>query len=69
MKIKAEHISELPPGSVVRINGIEWVRLADAESIHFVGVLCNPETGYWTSWQGLVFMDDEVEVLKRGETK
>lgn len=69
MKVKAEHITDLPPGSVVRIKGVEWVRLVDEPSLHLNDMVCNPKTGYWTSWMCLVLLDDEVEVLKRGELK
>jgi len=74
MKVKAQDIDSLPPGSVVRIpllatpfNTYEWVRMEDAPSIHFTGGLFCPVTCEWTGWQSLCLREDEVELVKQGE--
>jgi hypothetical protein len=73
--MKAKEIDALPPGSVLRIpllaapfNTYEWVRMQDAPSMQFTGGLFCPVTGEWTGWQSLCWMEDEVELVKQGET-
>ena len=68
MKIKAMEISDLPAGSIVRVNGVEWTRLADSGDTEGLNdALCNPKNGDWIRWMALVYMDEEVELIRRGE--
>jgi len=67
MKIKAEEIDTLPPGSVIRANGNDWVRITDWSDRHIRGYLCHIDSGNWIGWQSLFLSQDEVELVKRGE--
>lgn len=74
VKIRAEEIDNLRPGSVVRLphldapyNTYEWVRMQDARGMHFTGGLFCPTTGEWMAWMGLCYMDQEVELVKGGQ--
>ena len=71
MKIKAMEISDLPAGSIVRINGVEWTRLANSiDSQGLQNALCNPKDGDWITWQALVYMHEEIDLIRKGgETK
>lgn len=72
--MKAKEIDALPPGSVVRIpklaapfNTYEWVRMEDAPGMHFKGGVFCPVTGEWYTWSSLCWMEDDVELVKKGE--
>ena len=74
--MKAGEIQTLPPGSIVRLphlpapfNTYEWIRMADAPLMHFTGGLFCAVTGEWTSWAHLCWMEDEVELVKKGELR
>ena len=71
VKIKAMEISDLPAGSIVRINGVEWTRLADSGDTEGLNdALCNPKDGDWIRWMALVYMHEEVDLIRKGgETK
>ena len=66
--MKAEEIENLPPGSRVRINGVEWVRMADSYDGFDSGIF-NPEDGDWMRWYALCRANDEVELVHKGESK
>lgn len=68
--MKASYIKDLPAGSVVRINGVEWIRMqdsGDAEGLN-QGIF-NPKDGDWMEWYALCLADDEVELITEGESK
>lgn len=74
--MKAEEIQTLPPGSVVRLphlkapfNTYEWIRMVDAPDMHFRGGLFCPVTGGWAQWSHLCLGEQEVELVKKGESK
>jgi hypothetical protein len=66
--MRAEEIENLPPGSRVRINGVEWVRMADSYD-GFDSCILNPEDGDWMRWYALCLANDEVELTHKGEIK
>ena len=69
MKIKASEISDLPAGSVVLIDGVEWVRLTDSGDTEGLNdALCNPKNGDWIRWMALCYADDVVELVRKGES-
>lgn len=59
--IKAREVTDLPPGTRIRIEGTEYIRLMDAE--HNTDMVCCPESGWWGSCYRLALDDDDVEVL------
>ena len=65
--MKAEEIDKLPPGSRVRIHGVEWVRMADSNYDSFYSGIFNPKNGAWNRWYVLCRMSDEVELVHKGE--
>ena len=67
MKIKAIEIAELPAGSVIRINGVDWIRMKDSYDTED-GVF-NPKNGDWAPWSHLFNFHDEVELISKGESK
>ena len=67
--MRAEEIQDLPAGSVVRINDVEWVRMADSDGGHIRGCICNPKDGDWMKWSHLCFLDDEVTLIRKGATQ
>ena len=70
MKIKASEISDLPAGSVVLVDGVEWVRLADSGDTEGLNdALCNPKNGDWIRWQALCYADDVFDLIRKGESK
>jgi hypothetical protein len=65
MKMKAEGIRHLQPGSVIRINGVDWIRMADSGDTEGLnGGIFNPQDGDWMKWYALCFADDEVELIR-----
>jgi hypothetical protein len=67
MKIKAKEIADLPAGSIVLVNGVEWTRLADSGYTEGLNdALCNPKDGDWIRWMALCYFDDEVELIRKG---
>lgn len=67
MKIKAMEIRDLPAGSIVRVDGVEWTRLADSGDTEGLNDgLCNPKNGDWITWTALVYALDDVELIRRG---
>ena len=65
MKIKAEQIANLKPGTRIIINGERFIRMADSQApadLHIEQYLFNPETGGWKHWSRLVLWSEEVEV-------
>ena len=66
--MKAKEIDALPPGSRVRLLDREWVRMTDWPERHISGAICDPASGEWSEWSSLCWMEDEVELVKKGET-
>jgi len=64
--IKAEEIDALPPGSRIKFNGKEWIRMDDWPERHIKGQLFHAESGYWYGWKSLLLSQDEVELLSKG---
>ena len=70
MQIKAMEIGDLPAGSVVLVDGVEWTRLADSGDTEGLNdALCNPKNGDWIRWYALLYAEDEVELIRKGESK
>ena len=70
MLIKASEISDLPAGSIVLVDGVEWTRLADSGDTEGLNdALCNPKNGDWIRWMALIEFDAEVELIRKGESK
>ena len=70
MKIKAMEIKDLPAGSIVRVDGVEWTRLADSGDTEGLNdALCNPKNGDWIRWSALCYADDVVDLIRKGEVK
>ncbi len=65
--IKAEEIDNLLPGSVIRADGRDWIRMGDWPERHIKGYLFHGESGEWNCWQALFLWDTEVELIKRQE--
>ena len=63
----AEEIGDLPAGSIVRINGTDWIRMRDSgHSEGPNGCIFNPNDGDWMNWSHLCLADDEVELIRNG---
>ena len=69
MKIKAQEITDLPPGSRVRLLDREWVRMTDWPDLHVMEYICDPQSGHIYHWASLCYYEDEVELIKRGEVQ
>lgn len=67
MKVKAEVIEVLAPGTIVTIKGTTYIRMTDSSHLHVEGYLFNPEDGWWGHWSHLSLGNEEVEVS--GESK
>lgn len=69
MKIKAQEIETLPPGSRIRAIGRDWVRLADRPELHVTEYICDPQSGHIYHWASLFLSQDEVELIERGDAQ
>ena len=68
--MRAEEIKDLPAGSIVRINSVDWIRMGDSgHSEGLNGYIFNPNDGDWMSWSHLCLSDDEVELVRKGDSK
>ena len=68
MKIRAKEIRDLPSGSRVLVNGVEWVRMADSGDTEGLNDgLFNPIDGDWIRWTALCYADDEVTLTYKRE--
>ena len=64
--MKAIEITKLPAGSIVRIKGVEWIRMVDTNSPDGLNEgIFNPKDGDWMPWFYLCYDNDEVELIRK----
>lgn len=61
-KVPATKIDELPPGTLVLIDGTTFIRMEDDIPRHVTGCIFNPVTGNWSHWSRLIVFTKEVDV-------
>lgn len=62
-QIKASEITDLPPGSRIRIADVEYIRASDHPGNHYTEIVFCPADGWFGVWYRLVSMDDMVDLL------
>ena len=61
-KVPATKIDELPPGTLVLIDGTTFIRMEDDIPRHVTGCIFNPVTGNWSHWSRLIVFTKEVDI-------